>query len=64
MIIISKFQIDFKIRRILILSYIGTVRETVGESYLVEDSVGNMEEISRDNIISDEDDANNSIQVR
>ncbi|XP_028400268.1 von Willebrand factor A domain-containing protein 3B-like [Dendronephthya gigantea] len=41
--------------------YTGTVRETAGENYLVEDSVGNMEEISRENIISDEDDAANSI---
>ncbi|CAB4013416.1 Hypothetical predicted protein, partial [Paramuricea clavata] len=43
--------------------YRGTVQETTGEKYLVEDSVGNIEEISRENIISDEDDAANSIQV-
>jgi hypothetical protein len=40
------------------------VQETTGEKYLVEDSVGNIEEISRENIISDEDDAANSIQVQ
>jgi hypothetical protein len=40
------------------------VQETTGGKYLVEDSVGNIEEISRENIISDEDDAANSIQVQ
>jgi hypothetical protein len=39
------------------------VQETTGEKYLIEDSVGNAEEISRENIISDEDDASNLIQV-
>lgn len=43
---------------------LGTVQEVTGETYLVEDSVGNTEEISRENIISDEDDAANSIQVQ
>ena len=40
------------------------MQEVTGETYLVEDSVGNTEEISRENIISDEDDAANSIQVQ
>ena len=40
------------------------MQETTGETYLVEDSVGNTEEISRENIVSDEDDAANSIQVQ
>ena len=35
--------------------YRGTIHEPAGDSYFVEDSVGNMEEIARQNIISDED---------
>ena len=45
------------------LLFLGSVHELAGDNYFVEDSVGNMEEISRQNIISDEDDASNTIQV-
>ena len=44
--------------------FVGTVHEPAGDNYFVEDSVGNMDEISRQNIISDEDDAGNAIKVR
>lgn len=44
--------------------YLGTVPEDKGGNYLVEDSVGNMEEISREDIITDDDDSPNSLKVR
>ncbi|XP_046854173.1 von Willebrand factor A domain-containing protein 3B-like isoform X2 [Xenia sp. Carnegie-2017] len=43
--------------------YRGTVHEDKGGNYLVEDSVGNMEEISREDIITDDDDSPNSLKV-
>ncbi|CAH1267973.1 VWA3A [Branchiostoma lanceolatum] len=43
--------------------YRGTVKQALGDdSYYIEDSVGDMERIFREDIITDEDDANNIIQ--
>ncbi|KAI8508392.1 von Willebrand factor type A domain, partial [Branchiostoma belcheri] len=43
--------------------YRGTVKQSLGDdSYYIEDSVGDMERIFREDIITDEDDANNIIQ--
>ena len=42
----------------------GVVRQNCGDSsYFVEDSVGDLERIWREDIITDQDDASHSIQV-
>ena len=43
---------------------VGTIKEDCGNAiYAVEDTVGNVEKIVRDDIISDQDDADNIINV-
>ena len=45
--------------------YRGTIRQEVGDgSYFVEDAVGDLEKIWREDIIADGDDADITIQVR
>ena len=44
--------------------FLGTIKEDCGKTiYAVEDTVGNVEKIVRDDIITDEDDADNIINV-
>ena len=46
------------------LFILGSVKQSCGDfSYLVEDSVGDMEQIWREDIITDNDDASNILQV-
>ena len=44
--------------------FLGTIKDDCGKAiYAVEDTVGNVEKIVRDDIITDEDDADNIINV-
>ena len=67
LLVLSLLVLSLIVLSLIVLSLFictGTIKEDCGDStYYVEDSVGVVERIIRQDIISDEDDASNNISV-